>query len=319
MITDFPLQVRGLTRRFGTTLAVDGLSLDVARGEILGFLGPNGAGKTTSINMMVGLLEPTSGDVLIEGQSIRTRRSDVQRQIGVCPQENILWDKLTCLEQLEFVGVNYGIPTRLSRKRGAELLEALGLTTKANELASRLSGGMKRRLNLALALIHDPQIVFLDEPEAGLDPQSRVMVRDMIRQLARRKTVVLTTHNMDEAERLADRVAIIDHGRLLVADTPDALKRQLGGGTVLEIELVSSTGSMREQNIQGVLACLKPPYPDAQVVNGLLTLRGPDLSTRLPEILRLLEGSGVQAGNIHLHPNTLEDVFLSLTGRGLRE
>ncbi len=327
MATDFPLQVRSLTKRFGTTLAVDQLSLDVARGEIFGFLGPNGAGKTTSINMMVGLLDPTSGDVLIEGQSIRERRSDVQRQMGVCPQENIIWDKLTCLEQLEFVGVNYGIPRKLARKRGAELLEALGLTTKTNQLAGRLSGGMKRRLNLALALIHDPPIVFLDEPEAGLDPQSRVLVRDLIHQLARHKTVVLTTHNMDEAERLADRVAIIDHGRLLIVDSPDALKRSLGEGTVLEIELEftaqlpgSPTGGPGvERSIQSVLECLKPQYPDALVVNGVLTLRGPHLSARLPDVLRLIEAGGAQTGSIHMRANTLEDVFLSLTGRGLRE
>ena len=236
---DFPLQVQHLTKRFGSLLAVDDLTLNVARGEIFGFLGPNGAGKTTSINMMVGLLEPTSGDVLIEGQSILTQRNAAQRLIGVCPQDNILWNKLTCLEQLEFVGVNYGFSNRQTRKRGMELLEVLGLAAKANELAGKLSGGMKHRLNLALALIHDPQIVFLDEPEAGLDPQSKVLVRDMIRSLARHKTVVLTTHNMDEAERLVDRLAIIDRGRLLVVDTPEMLIRQHGGGSVLEVELSS--------------------------------------------------------------------------------
>jgi ABC-2 type transport system ATP-binding protein len=196
MVPEFPLQVRNLTKSFGTLLAVDRLTLDIARGEVFGFLGPNGAGKTTSINMMVGLLDPTDGDVLIEGRSIRDGREHAQRYIGVCPQENILWEKLTCLEQLEFMGVNYGLPARQARARGAELLDGLGLNSKARELAGRLSGGMKRRLNLALALVHDPQIVFLDEPEAGLDPQSRVLVREMIRLLARRKTVVLTTHNL---------------------------------------------------------------------------------------------------------------------------
>lgn len=319
MTPDFPLQVRRLTKRFGTTLAVDQLSLDVFRGEILGFLGPNGAGKTTSINMMVGLLDPTSGDVLVEGKSIRTQRGAAQRLIGVCPQENILWDKLTCLEQLEFVGVNYGLSSRMARQRGAELLEALGLSEKANFLGGRLSGGMKRRLSLALALIHDPQIVFLDEPEAGLDPQSRVLVRDLIRRLARQKTVVLTTHNMDEAERLADRVAIIDHGRLLIVDRPDELKCQLGEGTVLEIEIDIPDGSVGEIKIQRLLDCLKPHFPDAQAGNGLLTLRSPELSTRLPEILRLCENNAVQVGGLHMRANTLEDVFLALTGRGLRE
>jgi ABC-2 type transport system ATP-binding protein len=318
-MTDFALQVHHLSKRFGATLAVDDLSLDIARGEIFGFLGPNGAGKTTSINMMVGLLDPTGGDVLIEGQSIRGHRASALKCVGVCPQENILWEKLTCLEQLEFVGINYGMPGRQARQRGSELLETLGLSAKANELAGRLSGGMKRRLNLALALVHDPQIVFLDEPEAGLDPQSRVLVRDTIRLLARRKTVVLTTHNMDEAERLADRLAIIDHGKLLVVDSPDALKRRLGEGDVLEMELVALAGGENAPAIQSVEECLEPHFPNALITNGHLTLRGADLTTRLPDVLGMVQAGGCRAGSIHMRPTTLEDVFLSLTGRGLRE
>lgn len=328
-MTDFALQVRSLTRRFGATLAVDQLSLDVPRGEIFGFLGPNGAGKTTSIQMMVGLLDPTSGDVLIEGQSIRGRRArgardDVFRRVGVCPQENILWEKLTCLEQLEFVGANYGLSNRQARQNGGALLEALGLGAKRRELAGKLSGGMKRRLNLALALVHDPQIVFLDEPEAGLDPQSRVLVRDTIRLLARQKTVVLTTHNMDEAERLADRVAIIDHGRLLVVDTPGALKRRLGEGTLLEIEIEAGSEVEIDQTDQALLRCIgrefpAPRYAVPLLANGLLTLHGPDLAARLPEVLALIQDAGRRASSIHMRSVTLEDVFLSLTGRGLRE
>jgi ABC-2 type transport system ATP-binding protein len=319
MSADFALQLRSLTKCFGPTLAVDHLSLDIARGEIFGFLGPNGAGKTTAISMMVGLLKPTSGDVMVEGQSIRARHALVKNRVGVCPQENILWEKLTCLEQLEFVGVCYGLHHQQARKHGGELLETLGLAAKRNELAGRLSGGMKRRLNLALALIHDPQIVFLDEPEAGLDPQSRVMLRDTIRLLARRKTVVLTTHNMDEADRIADRIAIIDHGRLLVVDTPDALKRQLGEGTVLEIELETVSEQDTEPAIQAILQSLKPQFPGVLLANGLLTLRGPELSTDLPKVLQILQAGGCRASGIRMRANTLEDVFLWLTGRGLRE
>jgi ABC-2 type transport system ATP-binding protein len=306
------LQTCGLTKSYGALLAVDHLSLEVTRGEIFGFLGPNGAGKTTSINMMIGLLEPTSGDVLIEGQSIFTGRARLPDLIGVCPQENILWEKLTCLEQLEFLGANYSISRRKCRQVGGDLLEALGLGAKANELAGHLSGGMKRRLNLALALIHDPQIVFLDEPEAGLDPQSRVLVRDYIRQLSHRKTVVLTTHNMDEAERLADRVAIIDHGRLLVVDTPQALKRQYGEGTVLEIEFP-------EQPDAETVRCIQQQIPDAVWASGILSVHGPELASRLPDVLRTLQALGLKPGNMHMRAITLEDVFLSLTGRGLRE
>jgi ABC-2 type transport system ATP-binding protein len=312
---DLALQVRGLTKSFGTALVVNDLSLEVTRGEIFGFLGPNGAGKTTSINMMVGLLEPTSGEIWIEGQSIRGKRASVLQRIGVCPQETILWEKLTCLEQLEFIGANYNIPSRQARAQGSELLEALGLSSKANELAGRLSGGMKRRLNLALALVHDPQIVFLDEPEAGLDPQSRVLVRDYIRFLARRKTVVLTTHNMDEADRLADRIAIIDHGQLLVVDTPAGLKRRLGEGTILEIELDDLPG----QVVQPAILCIQQLFPDASLANHTLTIRGPDLAGRLAQLLQVLQSAGLQASDMHMRAITLEDVFLSLTGRGLRE
>ncbi len=318
-MTDIVLQTRGLTKRYGTMLAVDRLSLEIARGEIFGFLGPNGAGKTTSIHMMVGLIDPSDGDVLIGGQSIRGGKADVLRTVGVCPQENILWEKLTCLEQLEFVGVNYGLANHQAWKNGASLLDELGLASKANELAGRLSGGMKRRLNLALALVHDPQIVFLDEPEAGLDPQSRVLVREVIRRLAQRKTIVLTTHNMDEAERLASRVAIIDHGRLLVQDTPDSLKRSLGFDGLLEIEIVQPDGQEDSLGNSRLIEHLHPQYPNAQLANGLLTMQGADLTERLPEILALIQSAGGRTGSIHMRAVTLEDVFLSLTGRGLRE
>jgi ABC-2 type transport system ATP-binding protein len=319
LMNDFALQVCGLTKYFGTALVVNNLSLAVTQGEIFGFLGPNGAGKTTSINMMVGLLEPTSGEVFIEGQPIRGRRADVFRRIGVCPQETTLWEKLTCLEQLEFVGANYNLTHRQARANGRALLDALGLAAKVNELAGRLSGGMKRRLNLALALVHDPQLVFLDEPEAGLDPQSRVLVRDTIRYLARKKTVVLTTHNMDEAERLADRVAIIDRGQLLVVDTPAMLKRRLGEGSVLELELGGRDGLDLEPNIQTAIQDVQRLFPDALYSKGILTVRGQDLAARLPELLQTIRAAEVEVGDMHMRSITLEDVFLSLTGRGLRE
>jgi ABC-2 type transport system ATP-binding protein len=171
---------------------------------------------------------------------------------------------------------------------------------------------MKRRLNLALALVHDPEILVLDEPEAGLDPQSRVLVREYIRSLARRKTVILTTHNMDEAERLADRVAIIDHGRLLVVDTPGELKRTVGEGDVLEVDL----GSSNPEPASGIAARF---FPDVSTVNHTLTVRGRGLIERLPELLSALHAAGLQTADVRLRANTLEDVFLSLTGRRLRE
>lgn len=307
------LETRHLTKRFGSLTAVDGLSLAVQQGEIFGLLGPNGAGKTTSINMLCGLLKPDAGQVFLHGWPVNGGDPSARARVGVCPQEAIVWEKLTCLEQLEFIGEMYGLPRRTARLRGTGLLETLGLAGKANELGGQLSGGMKRRLNLALALVHDPEVLVLDEPEAGLDPQSRVLVRDFIRSLARSKTVILTTHNMDEAERLADRVAIIDHGRLLVLDTPGALKRKIGEGDVLEITLAPGLDP------QGAGAILSASGLEIAALEHALLLRGRGLVERLPGLLEELRAGGANVEDVRLRANTLEDVFLSLTGRRLRE
>lgn len=220
------LSLDSLSKRFGDIVAVDSLCLELRPGEILGLLGPNGAGKSTTINMVCGLLAPDSGRVLLDGEELG--RDGRRRAIGYCPQAVVVWDRLTCIEQLEYVGRLYGIDKASARRSGASLLAALGLEEKAGRQARTLSGGMQRRLNIALALVHDPELVVLDEPEAGLDPQSRALVRDYIRGLSRRKTVIVATHNMDEAERMADRVAIVDRGRLLELGTPAELRERHG-------------------------------------------------------------------------------------------
>ncbi|MBM3125318.1 MAG: ABC transporter ATP-binding protein, partial [Chloroflexi bacterium] len=222
------LQTRSLTKRYGALTAVADLSLEVNEGEVFGLLGPNGAGKSTTINMMCGLLRPDAGHVMIRGKPITDGDADIRARVGVCPQNTVLWGQLTCLEQMMFIGEMYGMSRKVVRQRSEQILNDLDLTEKRDQRARTLSGGMQRRLNLAMALVHDPDILVLDEPEAGLDPQSRVLVREYIKSLARRKTIILTTHNMDEAERMADRVAIIDRGRLLILDTPEALKRTVG-------------------------------------------------------------------------------------------
>ena len=308
---DIVLQTRNLAKRFGTLTAVEDLSLEIRAGEIFGFLGPNGAGKTTSINMMCGLLKPDSGQVFIQGKPVHGGSMEVRARVGMCPQEAILWEKLSCLEQLEFMGEMYGVPRRIARKRGMYLLETLGLAAKRYQTAAVLSGGMRRRLNLALALVHDPEIVVLDEAEAGLDLQSRLLVREYIRSLAHKKTVVLTTHNMDEADRLVDRTAIIDHGRLLVVDTPEALKRTIGEGDMLEIRV-------NPLEIQAALQIVSQLAPEAQVVDQSLMVHGRMTIELLPEIMQALGGRGVEIQDMHLRTNTLEDVFIALTGRRLR-
>ena len=307
------LQTISLTKRYTDLLAVNELSLEVYAGEVFGLLGPNGAGKTTSINMMCGLLKPDGGYVTIHGQTIASGSADLRSRVGVCPQEIVLWKKLTCLEQLQFIGEMYGIQAGESRQRSMHLLEKMDLVEKAHKLARTLSGGMQRRLNLAMALVHDPEIVILDEPEAGLDPQSRVKVREYIKSLAHNKTIILTTHNMDEAERLADRVAIIDHGELLVLDTPGALKRGVGEGDVLEITLI-------DKNVPA-LAALDDMKDRARVTmtGEILQVRALDIVNLLPLILERLNEAGIQPGEVRLRENSLEDVFIRMTGRRLRE
>jgi ABC-2 type transport system ATP-binding protein len=306
------LEARGLTKRYGTLTAVNDLSLDVFEGEVLGLLGPNGAGKTTLINMLCGLLKPDSGQVRIQGKIITQGDAGIRSRVGVCPQDILLWKNLSCLEQLQFIGEMYGMKSQPARRRGLSLLKELDLSEKKHKLARTLSGGMQRRLNLAMALVHDPILLVLDEPEAGLDPQSRVLVREYIKSLARRKTIILTTHNMDEADRMADRVAILDHGRLLTVDRPQALKHTVGDGDVLEIEL-------NDDALEQALAALAPMLPDVSIIDHSLVIRARGVVELLPAILEALQRETASLGEIRLRANSLEDVFLSLTGRRLRE
>ena len=312
MSANVVLETEGLTRRFGDAVAVDGLSLRVREGEVYGFLGPNGAGKTTSIRMMAGLLRPTSGAVRVMGREVRVDDAEARRLLGVCPQENVLYPELTARENLEYAAALFGVPRRERRARADALLARLGLAEKAKARASSLSGGMKRRLTLALALVHDPPVVVLDEPEAGLDPQTRVAVREAVRELARERTIVLTSHNMDEVERLAHRVGIVDHGRLVAEGTPDELKARLGAVDVLEVALARGDPAR-------VAGALKEATPDLTWEGSVLTLRGRDLARRLPDLLARVAAEGAAVADVRYRGTTLEDVFIQLTGRGLRE
>jgi len=319
MLDRVVLRTEGLVKRYGPVLAVDGLSLAVCEGEVFGLLGPNGAGKTTTIKIICGLLRPDSGDVFLHNHSLRDSANAVLARVGVCPQDIVLWNNLTCLEQLVFIGQMYGLSGRSARARGIHLLDDIGLGEKRDALAKTLSGGMQRRLNLIMALVHDPDLLVLDEPEVGLDPQGRILVREYIRALARHKTIVLTTHDMDEAERLADRVAIIDRGRLLALDTPDALKRQAGEGDVLEIALVTEDPATLERQLPQAVAALRRLVSRVVSADHTLVLRSRHIVERLPAILATLDQTGLQPGEIRLRATTLEDVFIALTGRRLRE
>jgi ABC-2 type transport system ATP-binding protein len=314
-MSEVVLRTEGLCKSYGTLKAVDNLSLEVFKGEIFGFLGPNGAGKTTSINMICGLLQPDSGQVLIHGVPISKGDDKMRSRMGVCPQEVVLWERLTCIEQLQFMGEMYGMKGVESRKRGDLLLEEFDLVDKRNMQIRTLSSGLQRRLNLLMALVHDPEIVVLDEPEVGLDPQSRLKVREYIKSLAREKTVIITTHNMDEADRVSDRIAIIDHGKLLVLDTPEALKKSIGEGSVLEISL--TTGEVEGERVREALGGLGEDVA-VDLVDGSLNVRSRNVLALLPSIMEKLVTIGVTSDEVRVRENSLEDVFIHLTGRRLR-
>ncbi|MFC2023942.1 ATP-binding cassette domain-containing protein [Chloroflexota bacterium] len=309
------LSLQGLTKSHGSLLAVDNLSLDVHRGEIFGFLGPNGAGKTTTINMICGLLGSDSGDVRIHGHLLKDEPGECRKLLGLCPQDLVIWESLTCLEQLEFMARQYDVGPAAARGRARELLDMLGLAGKGHSLAKTLSGGMKRRLNLALALCHDPQVLILDEPQAELDPQSRILVREYIGSLAEKKTVILCTHDMDEVDRLAHRIAIIDHGRLLVLDTPERLKSRIGAGDILELKIAEG----HEEELERLQQALPDDLRSLPSHHGTLRLVGVDTPTVLPPVLDRLRETGLPVQDLTIRKKTLEDVFIALTGRRLRE
>jgi ABC-2 type transport system ATP-binding protein len=309
------LSLQGLTKSYGDLLAVDGLSFDVFQGEVFGLLGPNGAGKTTTISMICGLLKSDAGQVTIDGHSLADDHRECRRMLGLCPQEVVIWESLTCLEQLELMGRLYDVPSGVARKRALDLLNILGLLEKKHRLAKTLSAGMKRRLNLALALVHDPLLLILDEPQAELDPQSRILVREYIRSLAREKTVILSTHDMDEADRLADRIAIIDHGRLLVLDSSEGLKKQIGAGDILEIRIPEG----QEAQVDRLQTALPDSLRSLSYQQGILRLVGVDTPDVLLPLLDGLQSAGLLIQDMTIRKKTLEDVFIALTGRRLRE
>lgn len=309
------LTVDRLSKRYGKMTAVDDISFSVPESGVFGLLGPNGAGKTTTIKMLCGLLKADAGNISLNGISMSTGYAMLKSMIGLCPQELVIWEQLTCYEQLKFVGISYGLSSKEAGKRGDELLEALGLAEKRNRLAGTLSGGMQRRLNMLLALVHHPRLIILDEPQAGLDPQSRVLVRDYIRHLAKRNAIILTTHDMDEADRLSDQVAIMDHGKILMMDTPEGIKQAFGAGDVLQVRISGLT----LDKTQRLLASFSPFFTERTISDGLLLLGAKDVIAGIPLVHRTLKEHHVQAEDLTIRKRTLEDAFISMTGRGLRE
>ena len=312
---DVVLSLNGLQKSYGDLVAVKDLSLDVYRGEVFGFLGPNGAGKTTTIKMICGLLKSDAGEILINSHSLKDHYRECKQKLGLCPENLVIWESLTSLEQLSFIGQQYDLSRDAAKKKALELLDILGLIEKRDKLAKELSSGMKRRLNIALALVHDPEILILDEPQAGLDPQSRILVREYIRSLSKRITVILTTHDMDEVDKLADRVGIIDNGQMLVLDTPEGLKNRIGAGDILEIKIAADQDDALEN--------LKMVFPkslrDFTYQDETIRLVNIDTLGVLPVLLEAFQHAHMEILDITIRKKTLEDVFIDLTGRRLRE
>jgi ABC-2 type transport system ATP-binding protein len=306
------IEVEGLVKVFkGDVRAVDGIDLQVAPGEIYGFLGPNGAGKSTTVLVLTTLLPPTSGRARVAGLDVVRQGAEVRRAIGASLQEAAVDPFLTGREHMRLQSSLHGIPKRQRDERGSELLARVGLTEAADRKVSGYSGGMKRRLDLALALLHHPRLLFLDEPTTGLDPQSRVALWDEVRRLATEGvTVFLTTQYLEEADVLADRVGIIDHGNIVAEGTPAELKAQIGRQTV---EAIPQDPADRER-----LASVLHRFGDATAASaGGVAAQLSESSGGLAEIVRVLDSEGIAFADLRLHAPTLDDVFLAKTGRSL--
>ena len=240
--------IDNLTKKFEDVTAVDGLSLTVEKGELFGLLGPNGAGKTTTINVLSGLLKPTRGSVSVGGYDVEKEPSEIKELIGVCPQDTAVFSYLTGREYIELFGNLHAMPKEKLKKKTDELLEKMSLVSDAKRRVGKYSGGMRRRINLIMALVHDPEIAFLDEPTVGMDPQSRRAVWDFIKELKKEnKTVILTTHYMEEAEELCDRVGIIDYGKLIALGTPEQLKAKFEAKNLEEVFIQLTGRRIREE------------------------------------------------------------------------
>jgi ABC-2 type transport system ATP-binding protein len=296
--------------------AVRGVDLDVGEGELVALLGPNGAGKSTTLRMLTTLLLPTSGEAIVAGHDVLRDPAGVRRRIGSIGQGNGAGHYHHVRDELLLQGRAYGLGWREARSRADELLEVFDLTAMAKRTAGTLSGGQRRRLDIALGLVHHPPLLFLDEPSTGLDPQSRANLWEHVLAVRERTgtTIVLTTHYLDEADRMAERVLVIDHGRIIADDSPARLKAELAGDR-LTVRLADPASAPGAAAVAEALLDARELRVDGPV----LELRAPDGDAALPALLRALEVDGSAVAAVELARPTLDDVFLSLTGRSLRE
>ena len=303
------IHIRGLRKQYGSVTAVDGLDLDVGEGEMFGLLGPNGAGKTTTIGVLTTRVKPTEGTAVVAGHDIVRESVAARAKIGVVPQQPNPDRSLTVRENLIFHATYFGVSRAEAAKRANELLERLGITEKANAKVDGLSGGQKQRMMIARALTHQPQVLFLDEPTVGLDPQARHGVWDILRDLHRQgRTIVMTTHYMEEADQLCDRVAIVDRGKLLSCDTPAALRQQAPGETIVDVTFDRELAGEAPQLAEVARTEVRGP---------VLRAYASSAAAAIPALIAFGESRGYVVRDIHLSRPSLETLFISLTGRKL--
>ncbi len=309
---DVVLRVEGVVKKYGDKIAVNDVSLSVQRGEIYGLLGPNGAGKTTLMSIIAGILDPTEGRVEVLGGDPHDR--EIRARIGYCPQESVVYDNLTGLENLMFYAGLYGLSGSRAKQKSEELIRFVGLEEYAKDLVKTYSGGMKKRLNFAIALVGDPDLILLDEPTTGMDPRVRRSVWELIERLRKAgKTIILATHYMEEADELSNRVAIMNLGRKVVEGTPEELKKKYGPKAVVSVELVKVT--------QDIIESIKLYALEGRVVveGNVLRVHVEDPDEASPKIVSELVKRGYKLNMLKIDRPTLEDVFLRLTGRRLVE
>ena len=312
----YMLEVAGLRKSYGPIVAVDGVSFRAGKGETIGLLGPNGAGKTTTVSIIAGLVRPDSGEVRINGAVLRGDTDPAKRALGLVPQDVGLYEEMSPLENLHLFGALYGMRGAPLKHAIAQSLDLVGLADRARDKVLDFSGGMKRRLNLAAALLHDPQLLLLDEPTVGVDPQSRNAIFDNLETLRRQgKTLVYTTHYMEEAERLCDRLVIIDHGKIIADDTLQGLHRLVPTGNLLNIEFADGLA----QRIPSADLRTLPGIATVDVHGHALQLGLRDLAADSPAVLEWLNSRGFPFLHLSTARASLETVFLTLTGRSLRD